>query len=225
MTSPFDLPLTCYDPGAFIATGMDLLELVASPEVAAEWDEPSALEFWPVSTLVGHAVGPLELIITDCERPEPATPRFRGIVEYTRMARLERREDLDLELHHMIKTMADRRAADGPAHLLEVASGWLEELKWMLPAMDPNKHVYLPRMPPMAGPLAMMVMNRTMELTVHMDDLAVSVGLPTPPIRPAAGAMALTVLMSVARRANSDLEVLRAMARAERAKPDAVRAI
>jgi len=225
VSSPFDLPLTCYDPGAFIATGMDLLELVARPEVAAHWDEPSALELWSVRTLVGHAVGPLELIITDCERPEPATARLRGIVEYSRMARLEKREDLDLEGHHLIKGMAEDRAAKGRDHLLEEASGWLEELKWMLPAMDPTKHVYLPRMPPVAGPLAMMVMNRTMELTVHMDDVAVSVGLPTQPIRPEAAAMALTVLMSVARRANGDLEVLRAMARAERAKPNATRAI
>jgi hypothetical protein len=225
MSSPFDLPLTCYDPGAFIATGMDLLELVARPEVAAKWKEPSAIELWSVQALAGHAVGPLELIITDCEQPEPATPRFRGIVEYTRMARLENREDLNLEGHRMIKAMAEARAAEGPVELLEKASRWLEELKWMLPAMDPKKHVYLPRMPPMAGSLAMMVMNRTMELTVHMDDLAVSVGLPTPPIRPEAGAMALTVLMSVARRANSDLEVLRAMARAERATPNATRAI
>jgi hypothetical protein len=225
VSSPFDLPLTCYDPGAFIATGMDLLELVARPEVEEMWNEPSALEMWSVRTLVGHAVGPLELILTDCEQPEPATPRFRGIVEYTRMARLEKREDLDLEAHHLIKVMADERAAKGRDHVVETATRWVEELKWMLPAMDPNKHVYLPRMPPMAGPLAMMVMNRTMELTVHMDDLAVSVGLPTPPIRPEAGAMALTVLMSVARRANGDLEILRAMARQERAKPNATRAI
>jgi len=225
VSSPFDLPLTCYDPGAFIATGMDLLELVARPEVAAKWNEPSALESWSVRALAGHAVGPLELIITDCERPEPATARLRGIVEYTRMARLEKREDLDFEAHHLIKTMAEERAANGPELLVEEASRWIEELKWMLPAMDPNKHVYLPRMPPMAGPLAMMVMNRTMELTVHMDDLAVSVGLPTPPIRPEAGAMALTILMSVARKANTDLEVLRAMARVERAKPNATRAI
>src|ERR1700722_1288740 len=143
------MPLTCYDPGAFIGTGMDLLELVAQPEVAAKWDEPSALEFWSVRALAGHALGPLELIITDCERPEPATPRLRGIVEYTRMARLERREDLDLEGHHLILGMAEERAAKGLPHLLGQASRWLEELKWMLPAMDPNKHVYLPRMPPM----------------------------------------------------------------------------
>ena len=109
--------------------------------------------------------------------------------------------------------------------MIERTTRTLEMLKWMLPAMDPNKRVYLPRLPPMAGPLAMIVANRSNEIIVHMDDVAVSVGLPTPPLRPAAAAMALTVLLSVARKSNTDLEVIRVMARAERAKPDAARAI
>ena len=69
------------------------------------------------------------------------------------------------------------------------------------PGDDSNKHVYLPRLPPMSGLLAMMVANHTNELIVHMDDLAVSVGLPTPPIRPEAAAIAAwRVLTSVAAR-------------------------
>ena len=225
MTSPFDLPLSCYNPGAFIRTGMDFFELVSQPEVAAQWDQPSALERMSVGAVAAHGLGILEHILNDCERPEPATPRFLGIVEYTRAARLDKREDLNSEGHAMLIGGAERQAAEGVESLLTSAAGWLEQLRWMLPAMDPNKHVYLPRLPPMSGPLAMMIANRTVELTVHMDDLAVSVGLPTPPITPEAGAMALTVLTSVARRMNTDLEVIRVMARAERAKPDAARAI
>jgi hypothetical protein len=49
--------------------------------------------------------------------------------------------------------------------------------------------------------------------------------LPTPPISPAAGSMIFTVLTSIARRMNSDLELMRAMARTERAKPDSWRAL
>ena len=194
MTSPFDLPMTCYDPAAFIRTGMDLLELARHPAVAEQWFEPSALEGMSVGAVAVHGLGILEHILNDCERPEPATARMRGIVGYSRAARLDRREDLALEGHKLIIGGAEQGAADGPAPVLDKAAAWLEQLRWVLPAMDPNKHVYLPRLPPMAGPLAMMVMNRTVELTVHMDDLAVSVGLPTPPITPEAGAMALTVL-------------------------------
>jgi hypothetical protein len=225
MTSPFDLPLTAYDAGAFIRTGMDFVELARQPEVAAKWNEPSALERMSVGAVAAHGLGLLEHILNDCERPEPATPRFLGTVEYSRPARLDRREDLASEGHAMLINGAERQAEAGPKHVADAAAGWVEQLKWVLPAMSPDKHVYLPRLPPMAGSLAMLLANRTVELIVHMDDLAVSVGLPTPPITPEAAAMAFSVLVPVARKMNTDLEVIRVMARAERAKPDAARAI
>lgn len=225
MSSPFDLPTTCYNPGAFIRTGMDLLALASEPEVALKWAQPSALEGMSVGAVAAHGLRMLDEILNDCERPEPATARFRGMVDYSRGARLDQREDLkNIEGNAIIIEHAEEQAANGPGPVLEKATRTLEQLKWMLPAMDPNKHVFLPRMPPMTGLLAMMVMNRTVELAVHMDDLAVSVGLPTPAITPEAGAMALTVLLSVARRMNGDLDLLRIMARSERAKPDAARA-
>jgi hypothetical protein len=225
MASPFDLPLTCYDAGAFIRTGLDFHALASRPEVTAAWREAGALERMTVGGIAVHGLSVLDDILNHCERPEPTTPRFLGVVEYYRAARLDKREDLDLEGHDFIVKGSERRAADGPGPFLEHAGRTLEQLKWMLPAMDPSKHVYLPRQPPMAGSLAMMVTNRTVELICHMDDLAVSVGLPTPPIHPAAGAMAVTVLASIARRMNGDLELIRAMARVERARPDAARAL
>ena len=225
MSSPFDLPLSSYDAGAFLRTGIGLLGLARKPEVGARWNEASALEGMSVGAVAAHGLGIFEQILMDVERPEPATPRLLGIVEYTRAARLDKREDLQSEGHRLLIRGAEDRASLGHGAICEQAAGWLEMLKWNLPAMDPAKHVILPRMPPMAGPLAMMVANRTVELIVHMDDLAVSVGVPTPVITPAAGAMALTVLVSVARRMNTDLEVIRVMARAERAKPDGARAI
>jgi hypothetical protein len=225
MTSPFDMPLTAYDPAAFLRTGGDFLELLRQPEVGEQWTRPSALEGMTVGAVAAHGIGLLEHILNDCERPEPATPRFLGIVEYTRAARLDTRDDLASEGHRMLIAGAERKADAGRDHVVESATGWLEQLTWVLPAMDPAKHVYLPRLPPMAGSLAMLLANRTNELIVHMDDVAVSVGVPTPPIDPQAAAMALSVLVSVARKMNTDLELIRVMARAERAKPDAARAI
>jgi hypothetical protein len=226
MASHFDLPLTCYDPAAFIATGRDFVELVRRPEVQARWSEPSALERMSVGAVAAHGLGNLEQVLDNVERPEPATPRFIGIVEYTRSARLDARDDLDRFVgHSMIIEAGERAAAKGPEPVIRRAEHWLEHLTWMLPAQDPGKHVYLPRLPPMAGALAMMVANRTNELIVHMDDVAVSVGVETPAIRPAAAAMALTVLVSVSRKVNTDLELIRALARAERADPTRVRAI
>ena len=124
MTSAFDLPLTCYDMVAFLATGFDFLELVGRDEVAEKWSEPSALERMSVGAVAAHGLGNLEQILNDCERPEPATPRLLGIVEYTRSAPLDSREDLDrFEGHSMIIHTAEQAASNGPGAVLERAKG------------------------------------------------------------------------------------------------------
>lgn len=225
MASPFDLPLTCYDPRAFLRTGLDFIHLVERPEVGEQWDAPSALERMTVGGVAAHGLTALDDILDHCERPEPATHRFLGIVEYYRAARLDKRADLDLPGHAFIIEDAQAKADEGRDEVLRRARANLDQLRWVLPAMAPDKRVYLPRQPPMAGALAMMVANRTVELAVHSDDVAVSVGLPSPPLDPAAGSMIFTVLISIARKMNGDIELMRALARAERARPEAARAL
>ncbi len=204
---------------------MDFLDLVATEQVRAAWYEASALEGMSVGAVAVHGLTALDDILLHCERPEPATARLLGVVEYYRAARLNRREDLALEGHAFIRRLGEQQAAAGPDVVLKQKHAALDQLRWTLPAQDPDKHVYLPRQPPMAGSLAMMVANRTIELIAHMDDVAVSVGLPTPPIDPRAAAMALSVLVSVARKVNGDLPLIRAMARQERATFESVRAL
>ena len=225
MANPYDLPLTCYDACAFLRTGLDFIGLVERPEVGEQWDAPSAVERMTIGGVAAHGLTALDDILDHCERPEPATPRFIGLVEYYRAARLDRRADLDLPGHSFIREDAAAKAAEGRDAVVAKARANLDQLRWVLPAMAPDKRVYLPRQPPMAGALAMMVANRTVELAAHMDDVAVSVGIPTPEIDPAAGSMILTVLVSIARKMNNDTQLMRAMARTERARPEAVRAL
>lgn len=225
MGSPYDLPLTCYEPAAFLRTGLDFIELASRPEVGAQWDAPSVLERMSIGAVATHGLAALDDILDHCERPEPATARFIGTVEYYRAARLDKRADLELQGHNFIVEDSERQAAAGQTAVIERARAALDQLRWVLPAMAADKRVYLPRRPPMAGALAMMVANRTVELVAHMDDLAVSVDLPTPDIDPRAGAMVFTVLVSIARKMHGDVELMRAMARVERAKPEATRAL
>jgi hypothetical protein len=58
------------------------------------------------------------------------------------------------------------------------------------------------------------------ELVVHIDDLAGSVGLPTPDLPDLATDLVISCLAGVARRRHGDLEVVRALARHERAHSD-----
>jgi Mycothiol maleylpyruvate isomerase N-terminal domain len=225
MPSPYDMPLSAYDASGFMRTAMDFLDLADSEQVRAAWSEPSALEGMSVGAVAVHGLSAIDDILLHCERPEPTTARLLGVVEYYRAARLDRREDLALQGHTFIRERGEEHAAAGPDAVLMQKRAALEQLKWTLPAQDPDKHVFLPRQPPMAGLLAMMVSNRTIELIAHMDDVAVSVGLPTPPIDPRAAAMALSVLISLARKLNGDLPLILAMSRQERANFESVRAL
>jgi hypothetical protein len=67
--------------------------------------------------------------------------------------------------------------------------------------------------------------SRVVELIVHTDDLAVSVGVapPEPGSRPAS--VAIGALVELARARSGDLGVIRGLARAERAGPDELRAL
>jgi len=61
------------------------------------------------------------------------------------------------------------------------------------------------------------LVTRLLELVVHMDDLAVSLGTPTPGLPAAATDTKITLLARIAAWRHGPLAVTRALARAERA--------
>ena len=68
------------------------------------------------------------------------------------------------------------------------------------------------------------LLTRLLQLVIHTDDLAVSVGLPTPDLPPAATEATIHLLARVAAWRHGPLPVVRALARRERA-PDTVAAL
>src|SRR5207249_11886393 len=67
--------------------------------------------------------------------------------------------------------------------------------------------------------------TRLVELTVHADDLAVSVGVEPPRLPFLATTIAIETLVAVARHRHGDIAVLRALARRARDDIDALRAL
>ena len=65
---------------------------------------------------------------------------------------------------------------------------------------------------------------RLLELVIHVDDLAVSVGLPTPPLPEAAQEIVATLLMQVSAARHGWLPILRTLARSERAPTEGISA-
>jgi len=62
--------------------------------------------------------------------------------------------------------------------------------------------------------------TRMIETLMHIDDLAHSVGLPTPDLDPDGTAEVIDIVVGIARHLHGDWAVIHALARAERAKPD-----
>jgi hypothetical protein len=67
--------------------------------------------------------------------------------------------------------------------------------------------------------------TRLIELTIHVDDLALSVRLPAPAMPEQATTLAIAVLVGVARARSGDLAVLRALTRRERDPDEALRVL
>jgi hypothetical protein len=112
-------------------------------------------------------------------------------------------------------------ATGGPVAVADAARATYERLSERLPGEDPERRLKV------AGDLVMTLADylrtRVVELVVHGDDLAASVGLDFGPISSDAASTAIDVLIEVARVRHGDMPVLRALTRHERDTVQALR--
>jgi len=190
-------------------------ELLADPAVAAAWDEPSALERYRVSGLAGHLAGQLFFIARVLDAPVPVEPPIALLDYYTRIPWLT--AGPDDAVHVRIRTGSVQAAADGPDALSARAAATVERLRTALPAAPADRTVRLDPWGPWSLRLDDFVTSRMIELVVHCDDLAVSVGRPTPPVPGPVVDTVIDVLSRLAVHRHGATAVLRAFSRAERA--------
>jgi hypothetical protein len=89
-------------------------------------------------------------------------------------------------------------------------------LRSTIPAQPEGRIVLIP-WGPWALTLDTFLTTRTMEIAVHSDDLAVSVGLATPALPSDATDVVLELLQQLAVRKHGPVAIMRALSRAERA--------
>ena len=195
------------------------IDLLAMPEVEAKWDEPSALAQWSVSGLAGHLVR----ATTSAETYLDADPDPLGepvsVGAYYEGALVS--TDLDSDEHRAIRARGDEMAAAGIKALRANHKAAAERLRERLESEADTRNVRVFR--DLVMLLDDYLVTRIAELTCHIDDLAVSVGVPTPQIPLAALDTSVRALVSIARHRHGDLAVIRAFARRERAAPDTLR--
>jgi hypothetical protein len=203
---------------AFLESASACAAVLRHPRVAERWDEPSALEHFSVRGLAGHLVRATGSVEAYLDRPEPndepigAARYYAAAVDST---------DLDSELHVGVRAKGEAEAAGGHAALVEKLDGVVERLRSRL-ATEPEERL-LRVFKDLVLRLDDYLVTRIVEQLVHCDDLAVSIGIDTPPASARAMDLAFANLVEIARLRHGDLGVLRAFSRRERDPIDALR--
>ena len=205
---------------SFVIAATTVADLLARPEVAAAWDRPSALASWKVSGLAGHlgdqcplAVG---LLGADESDQEPIT--LDG--HYRRAAWVDAGVDDVVSVN--IRAAGERNAAEGLHALRTRVREAVDLLPAVLAATRPDRAVLIPWQG-WALRRDDFLTVRMMEITVHSDDLAASVGIAAPSLPDEVLGPVLALLTRLAVRRHGQSAVVAALSRVERA-PAAINA-
>ncbi|MFI5707483.1 maleylpyruvate isomerase N-terminal domain-containing protein [Kribbella sp. NPDC051620] len=198
----------------FLSVGASAARLLREPAVSEAWSKPSALEEFSVGGLAGHLAYQVLAIPEIVAAPVPTEPTISVLDHYARVEWID--AGLDDEISLRIRSGGDLVAADGPVVLADRLDAALDQLTAGLPEIA-DRPVRISLWGPWSLMLDDMLLTRLMELAVHSDDLAVSVGLPTPELPPRAVETVLGLLTRLSVRRHGASAVLRTLSRAERA--------
>lgn len=208
---------------AYLRAATSTLTLLRDPAIAEAWAGPSALVDFTVGGLAGHLAGQV-LMVGPLLRDAPtANDADKDADEYPLVPLLEHyaraqwvHADLDDEVNVNIRRRGEHVAADGADALIAQVERALAELPEALETVTLDQQV---RPASMSWRLRLddYLTARMMEIAVHSDDLAFSVGIATPVLPPAVIEPVLALLSDLAVRRHGPTAMLRALSRAERA--------
>jgi hypothetical protein len=199
---------------AFDAAAAFAVDLLADPAVARDWAAPSALAEMTVGGLAAHLARQIfnvQRVLAEPTGPEPPIPLLQ---HYARVGWIA--AGLQDAPNVAIREDSEDAAQAGAAALVASAADAASELRDRLAAEPADRVVLLP-WGPWSLTLDDMLITRIMEIAVHSDDLAFSVGLPDVQLPEVAADIATGLLVRLAVRRHGQAAVLRALARAERA--------
>ena len=205
----------------FVEAAVGGLEFVGRPEVAQAWGEPSALDGMTVGALAAHLARQVTRVPEVLAFPVPDERPVTLVEHYLRSAWANAGPDDEANVGIRMRAVTD--ALPGPAEVLARALEALAAARVALPDEPADRWVR----PPWLGwnlSLDDYLRGRMLEIVVHSDDLAVSLGLEPPEWPEGVVAPVLGVLTTVAVRKHGVAAVLRTLARAERA-PASIAAI
>ena len=207
----------------FLGASDAALGLLESPEVAAGWGSASACEGFTVGGLAAHLAWQVESARWAVESERPAAgAEVTPLTEHYARA-LWVGADLDAPVNTGIRDTGEKRAAPGAVEVARSARAAREVLAGVFGSLSPQEVVAVPWIEGRAMTAEDVLATRVLELLIHTDDLAVSVGVATPAASDAAYARVIGILTGVSVRRFGALAVLRGLSRAERA-PESISA-
>jgi hypothetical protein len=198
----------------FLSTARSAADLLRDPVVAAAWSMPSALPEFSVGGLAGHLAYQVLAVPKALREPVPEEQTISLLEHYGRVEWIGAALDDDINVR--IRRGGEEAATEGPAALAARVDAAIEELADGL-ASAADRPVRMPLWGSWSLLLDDLLITRMMELAVHSDDLAVSVGIATPELSNSAVDTVVDLLSRLAVRRHGPTAVLRALSRAERA--------
>ena len=184
--------------------------MIGREEVAARWDEPSALAGMTVGALCAHLVRAAGSVLAYLDRTDPAARPDGALltpVTYFHAA-------IDSPIHERIKEVSATEATAGPGEVATRCAEVAASLRIRL-AEEPSDRLVAA----LGGRMLYLddfCRTRLIEVLVHLDDLAASVGLPRPDTSEEGTAIVIDILIGIARMLHGDWAVVHALARDER---------
>ncbi|MFJ7628326.1 maleylpyruvate isomerase N-terminal domain-containing protein [Streptomyces sp. NPDC097595] len=206
---------------AYLLAAEQAVQLLATEGVARSWDEESVLPGMSVGGLAGHLARSVLQVEWFLDGPvagaEPVSP-----VHY--YARLAGTTVPGSSLNVGVRARGEETAAAGPAAVAEEAHAAWQRLADRLGKEPADRRVSVLHRPGEEMLLDGYLQTRCVELAVHLEDLALSVGTRCS-AHEAALAIAVDVLVAAARERHGDQAVMHALARRERDAGQALRVL
>ena len=203
---------------AYLDAAGSVTALLREPAVGAAWGGASALAEFSVGGLAAHLARQVllgqALLAPGAASGVPEEPPITLLDHYARVEWLG--TGLHDEVNVRLRQRSEKDAADGPAALAGRTEAAVTALRAALPAEPDGRLVYLSWGPWWLA-LDDFLVTRMMEIAVHSDDLAVSVGIAAPPLPPRVLDPVLALLARLAVRRHGQSAVLSAFSRSERA--------
>lgn len=206
---------------SYLMAAHSAVGLLEQPRLRELWSAPSALAEFAVSGLAGHLAGQVHQVRAVLDAPVPAGTPIPLLDHYREAA--WREADLNSAANTGIREAGEAYAAAGPDALVERTQDVLDVLAVELGGNLDGRVVHLPWVG-WSLTLDDYLVTRMMEISVHSDDLAVSIGIETPALPRSVTAPVLDLLVNLSELRHGSTALLRALSRAERA-PASIAAI